>query len=430
MDMFGSRRLAPVVASLVLGGILAACDPSQPEPASGASLPIGAQAGDVDLSPFYRWQADMPDQPGQLLRQEGVETQAQMPAASEAVRILYTSTDGRWNSGQVPVSGMLFLPGGTPPPGGWPLLAWAHGTLGISDVCAPSWTGFRDRDASYMNRWLEQGFAVVATDYQGLGGPGPHPYSQWQAEGRSVLDAVRAAYHARPDLLAADAFLAGQSQGGGAALGAATLAADYAPELNILGAVITAPNSTYPEGPVSLPPRLSSVIFLALATGGLRDDGPRIEDILTPEGLELLDVARQGCTRDIVVRASELGIGSPLELLTISEADLAELFVPTTDLPMVPIGFPLLLATGQADETITPMRQYAVASALCAAGNDVSWQLYEGMGHDGVMHRSLEDAFAFARARLSGDGVASSCSALQPPGPPGQRDPDALFNDD
>jgi dienelactone hydrolase len=130
------------------------------------------------------------------------------------------------------------------------------------------------------------------------------------------------------------------------------------------------------------------------------------------------------------MRARELGVDSPLDLLTVSPDVLAGLRLPTTDLPLVRIGFPVMLATGQADETITPMRQYAVASALCAAGNDVSWQVYQGMGHDGVMHRSLDDAFAFARARIAGAGPSSDCAALQPPGPPGPRDPDALFNED
>ena len=425
-----TRRIAPVLVSLTACAVIVVCGLVLPAGRSAAQLPEGPEAGDLDLSPFYRWQEDMPEMPGTLLRADAVEVQPEMPAAGEAVRILYSSTDWRWNSGQVAVSGTLFLPEGERPPGGWPLLAWAHGTLGISDACAPSWTGFRDRDAAYLNRWLEQGLAVVATDYQGLGGPGPHPYSQWQAEGRSVLDSIRAARYARPGLLSGETILAGQSQGGGAALGAATLAADYAPDLNILGAVITAPNSTYPGGPVSLQPRSSSVMFLAFATGGLRDDGPGIEDILSPDGLELLEVARRGCTRDIVARAQELGVGSPLDLLTVSPDVLAGLRMPTTDLPLVRMGFPLMLATGQADRTITPMRQYAVASALCAAGNDVAWQVYDGMGHDGVMHRSLDDAFAFARARIAGASPSTDCPALQPPGPPGIRDPNALFNED
>ncbi|MBA4721770.1 MAG: alpha/beta fold hydrolase [Alcanivorax sp.] len=397
---------------------------------SAGELPIGPSAGDMDLSPFYRWRNEMPASPGALLRSQTLQPRKTMPAASDVIRILYASIDQRWQSGPVPVSGTLFLPAGPAPAGGWPILAWAHGTLGIADACAPSWSGFRDRDAAYINRWLEQGFAVVATDYQGLGGPGPHPYSVWRAEGSSVLDSIRAARAAKPERIANRAFLAGQSQGGGAALGAATLAANYAPDLHILGAIVTGPNSTFPDGPIEVAPRQSMTMFLAFATGGLREDGPGIEDILSPRGLELLTVARRGCTRDIALKARELKIASPLDLLAISPEQLAALRVPTTDIPATAISFPLLIATGQADETIPPARQHAVAAALCAAGNKVTWHVYQGLGHDGAMHGSLNDAFAFARARLDGQPPTSNCDDIQPPGPPGSRDPDKPFNDD
>ncbi|MCG6538546.1 alpha/beta hydrolase [Pseudomonas sp. KSR10] len=393
-------------------------------------LPVGPSAGDMDLSPFYRWQDEMPASPGAALRSETLQPQKEIPAASEAIRILYSSTDQRWQSGLVPVSGTLFLPAAPPPSEGWPLLAWAHGTLGIADICAPSWTGFKARDAAYINRWLERGFAVVASDYQGLGGPGPHPYSVWQAEGRSVLDAIRAAHAVRPGRLSRRTFLAGQSQGGGAALGAALLSATYAPDLTILGAIITAPNSTFPEGPVAVPPRYSNTMFLSFATGGLRGDGPAIEDILSSQGLELLDIARRGCTRDIALKARELKVRSFTDLLAITRDQLDALRVPTTDMPLAEIPFPLLIATGQADETITPKRQHAVAAALCAAGNQVTWRVFDGLGHDGVLHGSLNEAFAFADAQLAEQQYTPNCSNIQPPGPPGEKDPSAPFNDD
>lgn len=396
----------------------------------GGTVPVGPTAGDMQLSTFYRWPEAMPERPGALLRSEPMSVQAQMPAAGQALRLLYSSTDERWHSGLVAVSGALYLPMGKPPADGWPLLAWAHGTLGIADACAPSWTGLRERDAAYINRWLAHGFAVVVTDYQGLGGPGPHPYTFWQAEGRSVLDSIRAARAIRPGLIANRTFLAGQSQGGGAALGAAILAASYAPELPILGALLTAPNSTFPQGPISLPPRQSNTVFLALASGGLRDDGPRVEDILTAKGLQLLEAARQGCTRDIALKSKALQISSFAELLTVPPETLNALRIPTTDMPQASIAFPLFIASGQADRTITPERQYAVAAALCAVGNAVTWRTYEGLGHDGVLHGSLEDAFAFVRARLDGQDFGSNCATLQRPGPPGERDEGALFNDD
>ncbi|MDR6957992.1 acetyl esterase/lipase [Pseudomonas brassicacearum] len=393
-------------------------------------LPIGPAAGDMDLSPFYRWSGAMPALPGAVLKNEVMPQQEKLPAASQAIRLLYSSTDQRWHSGRVPVSGALYLPAVAPPPGGWPLLAWAHGTLGIADVCAPSWAGWRSRDAAYINRWLERGYAVVATDYQGLGGPGPHPYSFWRAEGSSVLDAIRAARSIKPGLISNRIILAGQSQGGGAALGAAQLADTYAPELNILGAVLTAPNSTFPDGPVSVPERQSNTVFLALASGGLRENSPPIETLLTPAGLELLGIARQGCTRELALKSRELQVDSFAQLLTISPEALKALRRPTTDMPQKLLPFPLFIATGQADRTIIPLRQYAVAMALCAAGNHVAWRVYDGLGHDGVMHGSLDEAFVFARARLEGQDYGSTCAVNQEPGPPGERNPSAPFNDD
>ena len=171
------------------------------------ALPTGPQVGDQDLSPFYRRTEALPARPGAMLREEPIAAQPEMTGAGSAARIFYASTDLRWHAGIVPVSGTLYLPKGEPPAGGWPLVAWAHGTLGVSDRCAPSWSGHKPRDAVYINRWLENGFAVVATDYQGLGGPGPHPYLIWEAEGRSVLDAARAALAAHADRLAKKVFI-------------------------------------------------------------------------------------------------------------------------------------------------------------------------------------------------------------------------------
>ena len=57
-------------------------------------------------------------------------------------------------------------------------MAWAHGTVGIADKCAPSWAGRSQRDVDYLNHWLGQGYVVVASDYQGLGVPGRCEHQQ------------------------------------------------------------------------------------------------------------------------------------------------------------------------------------------------------------------------------------------------------------
>ena len=155
------RSLLPVlIAAAVIG-----CA-SQHRDVAGA-LPTGPLAGDSVLSPFYAVPPSLPDRPGVMLRTEPIAAQPEFTAAGRQERILYTSTDARWKSGVIPVSGTLYLPKGQTPSGGWPLVAWAHGTLGVADVCAPSWVGHKPRDGTYINRWLQEGFAVVATDYQG-----------------------------------------------------------------------------------------------------------------------------------------------------------------------------------------------------------------------------------------------------------------------
>ena len=423
------RTLAALLAAPAIL-LLIACGVLQPSFAAAGELPTGPAAGDMDLSPFYRWDAPLPNTAGAMLRRAPMPAQPEIAAAGEALRILYTSTDARWRSGQVPVSGVLYLPKGQPPADGWPLVAWAHGTLGIADICAPSWTGLRARDASYINRWLEAGFAVVATDYQGLGGPGPHPYLHWQSEGRSVLDSVRAALAERPGVISNRVLIAGQSQGGGAALGAGRLAREYAPELKILGVVATGVNSTFPEGPIPLPARNSSNMFLSIVSGGLQDDGTQIDAILSPRGGQLLDIARQACTAEVGALARKLKVAALSDAFSISLDELAALRIPVTDMPAKPIGLPLLIGTGLADATIPPMRQYAAASALCAAGDRVTWLRYRGLGHDGAMHGSFDDALAFVRALLGGEIPSSNCSDISPPGPPGALDPKAPFNED
>jgi len=148
--------------------------------------------GDGRVSEFYSWSGELSGPPGRLLRSEPLPATLGLANAARQERILYTSTDGIEGKSLIAISGALFIPKGTPPQEGWPLLAWAHGTVGIADICAPSWQARSYRDVRYLNEWLSQGFAIVATDYQGLGTPGPHPYLKVRPDAYSVLDSVRA----------------------------------------------------------------------------------------------------------------------------------------------------------------------------------------------------------------------------------------------
>jgi hypothetical protein len=55
----------------------------------------------------------------------------------QAARVVYRSTSGDAGSATV-VSGTVFNPLGHPLQGGWPVMAFGHGTTGIDEPCAPS----------------------------------------------------------------------------------------------------------------------------------------------------------------------------------------------------------------------------------------------------------------------------------------------------
>ncbi|GAA3151663.1 hypothetical protein GCM10020255_030780 [Rhodococcus baikonurensis] len=86
--------------------------------------------------------------------------------------------------------------------------------------------GLPERDYPYLGRWLSEGYAVVATDYVGLGTPGLMPYLDGKVEAHSVVDSVKAARVIDSSISNRWAVV-GQSQGGGAAITTARYATEY-----------------------------------------------------------------------------------------------------------------------------------------------------------------------------------------------------------
>jgi len=421
------RSLLPVLIATAVVGCA-----SQHRDATHA-LPTGPRAGDSVLSPFYAVPPSLPDRPGVMLRTEAIAAQPELTAAARQERILYTSTDARWKSGVIPVSGTLYLPRGQAPSGGWPLVAWAHGTLGVADVCAPSWVGHKPRDATYINRWLQEGFAVVATDYQGLGRPGPHPYLFWEAEGRSVVDAVRAVLAANPSTIANEVVITGQSQGSASSIGASRIAPTYAPELKLRATIATGVLPEFPEGPIKLPELLGGMgttryTMLRLVGGSLRDGEPSADELVNDQARPLLTMARETCGDGIRAYEQQHGIDMR-NAFTVAPTRLTALMLPATEMSMVRMPAPLFLGTGLADRTIPPQHQYAAAAALCAAGNPLAWKTYPGITHNGGVNAAFDDELAFVRAARSGRPTTSNCDRLVKPDAPQPATPGVPFND-
>ena len=170
-------RLALVLSLLLLAALPAAADAKVRKGPSGAAFytPPSALVSGAH---------------GSLIWARKLTGKAALKGGAGNRLLLYRSTGV--NGKSTAVSGTLAIPKGHAPKGGWPVISWAHGTTGIADACAPS-RERRLRARRSLGRWLKAGYAVVRTDYEGLGTPGEHPYLIGRSEGYSVLDAARAA---------------------------------------------------------------------------------------------------------------------------------------------------------------------------------------------------------------------------------------------
>ena len=309
-----SRLLTALVATAVTAGGLA----------SFASAGVAStQRGPGGLA-LYDPPSHLPQGPhGTLIWQRPAGGLVPLTSAGRTKLVLYTS---RTPQGDVDaVSGSVSVPKGRPPKGGWPVITYAHGTTGSADICAPSRVHAgspAQGNITYvdpqLNDWIKAGYAVVRTDYQGLGTPGPHPYLIGEAEGRSVLDIVRAARQLFPGV-GKRFLIAGHSQGGQAALFAAGEAASWTSNLQLKGTVSYAPASHLLQQAKALPALTSPSALTALATmivQGTTTASPNVDPnkLLTPEVLQFYPLLDQMCLPQLS-QQRRLGGIAPADML-------------------------------------------------------------------------------------------------------------------
>ncbi len=227
-----ARDLCQVLCFAVLTGIAM----GHGAPTHAQSLPWGAnlfapsaQAGReidraraVPLTAFYTASAsENSGKPGTLVRAQAA-TDFALPPGVTATRILYRTRTAA--GGEALASAVVLVPYGKPPAGGWPLLAWSHGTSGVAASCAPSLMKSLFYDWEGLYAYVSMGYAVVATDYAGLGTPGKHAYLDHLSNATDVIHSVPAARAAVPSL-GRRWIVVGHSQGGLSSIGVAELQA-------------------------------------------------------------------------------------------------------------------------------------------------------------------------------------------------------------
>lgn len=136
---------------------------------------------------------------------------------------------------------LVLFPKSEKPKDGWRVVVWTHGTVGVSDSCAPSLSLLNQGFKVAAKSLLDAGYVVIAPDYEGLGVAGIHPYLNLESEAKAVIYGVKTLQNQYAGDFNGAWMVAGQSQGGQAALGTA----EYANEDSTFkGAVAGAPASS------------------------------------------------------------------------------------------------------------------------------------------------------------------------------------------
>jgi len=366
------------------------------------------------LDPFYTAPAELPGPPGTLIRFEPLPVSV---AGGTALRILYVSEQP---DGQPTVSGgMVFLPLATAPAEGRPVVAWAHGTLGMGDACAPS----RSQDPLLDTKgWLEQmlalGWVVTATDYSGLGTAGEQRYLVGQAEARDVVNSVRALRQV-PGAAPSDRFAVwGHSQGGHAALWTGLLAPDLAPELTLVGAAAAAPAARLvdiigaqwrsliawvigPEIAIGWPaadPQLDLAAILSRA--GERSYADVAAECITSVALKV-DVGWRGAAGERFFGVNPLTVAGWRDFAT-----------EQTPSPLTRV--PVFIAQGTADEVVLPWPNALLQQQWCAAGVELTTLWLGGVSHMQAATAAGPSAVVWIADRFAGRPGSRTC-AVPPP---------------
>jgi uncharacterized membrane protein HdeD (DUF308 family)/acetyl esterase/lipase len=362
---------------------------------------------------FYTPPADVPAEPGALLRTADFDRA--IPDGAVAQRILYTTTA----LGEEPAvaSAIVVVPedAGDEP---LPLIAWAHGTTGVAEGCAPSLlrNPFEAGAMFTLVDAMEEGWAVVATDYIGLGTEGPHGYLVGEPAGHAVLDSIRAARAVDGLNLSDQAVVWGHSQGGHAALWAGTMADDYAPEAGVVGIAAMAPAANLTGLIANVDEVTGGSIFASYALVGYAS---------TYDDVALRDYVRGAVEVQVEETAERClsGLGALLNLAehltqdrSILEGDPASGPLGARleeNVPTEPIEAPLLLAQGETDGLITPAAQQAYAEQRCASGGGpVDYRTYPDRDHVGVVAADsplIPDLLEWTAQRFAGEQAGDTC---------------------
>ena len=408
---------------------------------------------DPPMPPFYNAVMKMAPEGklGQIIKKEKIETNIN---GARAWKIAYISSDV---AGRKTIStGLIISPTGPAPKEGRPILAWAHGTTGSAQNCGPSqiidptrplnqyflangnsWTDFGIPNGQ---EFINQGYVVVATDYQGLGGGGKHQYAVAATNGRDVINSARAASSMKEVGAGKKTIVYGWSQGGGATIAAASLP-EYqtqqgtaADNLEYLGFVALAPEdvaAVIPKVPkdeleankimdgftAANVPNVFLFAHFMMGLWGAQAAFPdlKLTDILTDEGAKVADqLSRNKCVH-VMADSFNYAYGDQYKSLINTQPSNStswlKAFIEGSVKPVKPVA-PVVIYWGTKDTAVPPIMHEIYQKQMCAMGANVGRiQLPGEQTHFTTPGVSAPMYFEWVKDRIAGKPLANGCPA-------------------
>ncbi len=403
------RTVGIVLLAILTAGVMALV-------AGTVSSRLQTSEQQAALQPFYDVPSPLPGPPGTVIRTEPLGVT--VPGAT-ALRMLYVSE--RPDGTPAASGGMLFIPDSPAPPEGRPVVAWAHGTLGMGDACVPSRSTnpLQDTD-NWLDQMMQLGWVVVSTDYVGLGTPGPNQYLIAQSEVRDVVNAVRAARNT-PQAEAGTRYATwGHSQGGHSSVWTGHLGEEYAPELDLLGVAAAAPALNLPE---IMGAQWDNVVGWVIGPDVVESwptyySGLPVDEVLTSQGRDSSARLAGECIKESALEGlAREKLGQQffaVDPLTVEPwADAARDQTPAP----LPSAMPVFIAQGTADTVVLPWPNAMVQEEWCAAGSSISVLWMGGISHQAAATTSGPSAVAWLADRFAGRPASRTCDTPPPVAP-------------
>jgi pimeloyl-ACP methyl ester carboxylesterase len=386
---------------------------------------------------------------GQVIKQEKITTSVN---GAQAWKIAYISSDV---AGRATIStGLVVAPVGQAPKEGRPVLAWAHGTTGTAQNCGPSqvtnpavplnqyflvggnsWT---DYGIPNLEEFIKEGYVIVATDYQGLGGGGKHQYAVAGTNGRDLINSARAVISMKETGASKRTIFYGWSQGGGATIAAASLGGylnkrgAVTDDLQVLGFVAMAPddaavmiqNATKDQASADkavngLIQLFSDNVFnfshFVMTMWGTQAaySNLKLSDIFTDQGSKVIDQVLSNKCMHVTADTFNYTYSNQFKTLLrdkpVNTMPWVKALIDGSVLPVKPVA-PVVIYWGTKDTAVPPIMHELYQKQMCSMGGNIERiQLPGEQTHYSTPGLSAPMYLTWVKDRIAGKPLANAC---------------------